>query len=404
MKLSRSALIKAGAAIVILGGGIAAMQLLASSKAEANKVEVEPPVRKVETMVPQFGDIAHVVEGNGMIESAGSLNIYSTATGKVTYSLNNLGSGTYVRKDEILLEIDSRQSENMLNLARAELVKSVASLVPQFKTGNDGLYEKWNNYLDSLGFRKDVIPEIPEITDSREKLLISTYGIYSAYYNVRNAEILLEQHRIISPIDGYISSTGIPVNSFVSSGQSLLTLVDAENLRVSVPLTVDDLNKIDSAGYPEVEILPSIGNGTVLRGNLVSRDMQMERSSQMVNVYVEFVNKDLDPAFAPGNYVDIKIEGKTLINTAALPRYAVLDNSFVYTYENKRLGRKEVVIKAVSNETVFIENTLPSGIEIVTTILQKPLIGMKLSSLADEEAEEAEIASADSGVSNEKDS
>jgi multidrug efflux pump subunit AcrA (membrane-fusion protein) len=403
MKISRSALIKAGAAVVILGGGIAAMQLLASSKAEANKRDVEAPVRKVETVVPAFGDIPYLVDGNGMVESAGSLKVHSTASGKVTFSFNNLTSGTSVEKGDTLLKIDSRQAENTLNLARAELIKTVASLVPQFKTTGDGLYSKWNNYLDALGFQTAVTPEIPGITNSREKLLISTYGIYSAYYNVKNAEIQLEQYTVTAPFDGYISGSGILVESFISAGQPLFTLVDAENLKVAVPLTVDDLNKIDVVGKPDVKIHPSIGNGTVLEGKLVSRDMLMDRSSQMVNVYIEFANPDLDSRFSPGNYVDITIEGKTLFNTAAIPRYAVIDNSFVYTYKDKLLGREDVSIRAVSDDTVFIGNTLPAGTEIVTTILQKPLIGMKLSSLEDEE-ESSEVADADSGENNEKDS
>ncbi|MDA3812294.1 MAG: efflux RND transporter periplasmic adaptor subunit [Spirochaetaceae bacterium] len=398
MKISKAALIKLGAAIVILASGVAAMQILASSKAEANKSEVEAPVRTVETMIPEFRDIPYLVEGNGVVESAGSLQIYSTIPGKVVYSLNNLSSGTSVKKGDILLKIDSRQTGNSLNLARAELIKAVASLVPQFKTSNETLYNKWNLYLNSLNFQAAETPEIPAVTDAREKLLISTYGIYSTYYNVKNAEIMLEQHTIIAPFDGYISSSGILVDSFVNGGQPLMTLVDAENMKVSVPLTVDDLNKVNSNNSPYVEIRPSIGNGTVLIGKLVSRDMIMESSSQMFNVFIEFTNPDLDPRFAPGNYVDIVIEGKTLFNTAAIPRYAVLDNKFVYTYENKLLSKEDVSIKAIFNDTVYIDNTLPPDTEIITTILQKPLIGMKLSSLADEEAESV------SGVSDEKDS
>jgi len=389
MKISKSALIKAGAAIIILGGGIGGMLLLSSSTAEANKREVEPPVRKVETIIPEFSDIPFLVEGNGMVESAGSLNVHSTASGKVVYSHNNLNSGTSVVKDDVLLRIDSRQAENSLNLARAELIKAVASIVPQFKTSSEELYNKWNNYLNSLNFQSGATPEIPEVTNSREKLLISTYGIYSTYYNVKNAEIMLEQHTILSPFDGYISGSGILENSFINAGQGLFTLVDAENMKISVPLTVDELNRIDSNNSPYVEIHPSIGNGTVLIGTLVSRDMLMDSSSQMVNVFIEFTNSDLDPRFAPGNYVDIVIEGRILNDTAAIPRYAVLDNQFVYTYKDGLLGKEDVVIKAISKDTVFIENTLPSDTEIVTTILQKPLIGMKLSSLGEQNEEDS---------------
>lgn len=402
MKFSKTAFIKAGAAVVILGCGIAAMQLLASSKAEANKRDIEPPVRKVETLVPSFGDMAYEVEGNGLVESAGSIRLYAAVPGRVTFSHKGLNEGIYVEKDELLLSIDSRQAGNNLNLARSELVKAVASLVPQFKSGGSELYGKWNRYLASLDFNEDETPELPSVSDSREKLLISTYGIYGAYYNVKNAEIILEQHSLYAPISGYISGQGVPVDSYIGSGQSLLTIIDARNLKISVPLTVDELDRIDSDTFPSVEILSPRDNRRALKGRLVARDMELERTSQMVNVHIEFENPGLDPQFAPGNFVDIRIEGRILKDTAVIPRFAIVDNRYVYTYEEGKLGRRDVSVIAVSEESAYIGNNLPEGTEIVTTILQKPLIGMSLSNI--NEGKEPEVASAAEVIDNEKDS
>lgn len=380
MKINKSALLKAGAAIIILGGGIAAMQLLASTKAEANKREVEPPIRKVETMSPVFGDMAYEVSGNGLVESSGSIPVISTVTGKVLYVKEDLSSGTFVQEDELLVKVDSRQAENTLNLARSELIKAVAALIPQFKSSNPDWYEKWNNYLASIPFGQEPTPSLPLVSNSREKLLISTYGIYNAFYSVKNAEIQLEQHFIYSPIAGYVSGEEILEESFLATGQALFTIIDGENLTVSVPLTVGELNRLNVEESPLVEI-HSPNNRDFLIGKVVSRDAQLERSSQMVNVHIRFSNPKLLADFAPGNYVDLVIEGKVMENTAEIPRHAVQENQFVYTFEEGALGREEVLVKAASGDSLFIGNTLPAGTEIVTTILQKPLIGMKLSSV-----------------------
>ncbi|MCP4294288.1 MAG: efflux RND transporter periplasmic adaptor subunit [Proteobacteria bacterium] len=337
-----------------------------------------------------------------MVESDGLIRIVATTSGKVTYSLNNLKSGTTVEKGELLVAFDSRHAENSLNIARAELVKSVAAFVPQFRAGNISIYEKWNDYLNSLDFSYIETPPLPKITDSREKLLISTYGIYTTFYNVKNAELALENYEVIAPFSGNISGSGILVESFVNSGQPLCTLVDVKNLKVSVPLTVDDLSKIDSSTETKVKISPLAGNGSVLYGKVVSSDSLMDSSSQMIKVFVDFTNPEMDPAFVPGNYVDIEIEGCLLLDAAAVPRHAVVDNRYVYTFEEKKLEKREVSILAVSNNTVFIKNTLPEGSEIITTILKKPLIGMKLSNPVVED--EGKVAEADNGGNNEKDS
>ncbi len=404
MKKSGSVKIVVVSVASILITGAAISFLLASSKVETNVREVKTPLRKVETIIPEFQDIPLLIQGNGIIESAGSINIYSSVSGKVVYSLNNLSNGTSVQKGDILLKIDSRQIENSLFLARSELIKSVASLIPQLKAGSDQkLYQKWNQYLNGLNFISEVTPLIPEIEGSREKLLISTSGIYSGYCNVKNMEIQSENHTIISPFNGYISGKGVLAESYVQQGQELMTLVNAVNMKVSVPLTVDDLKKIDETSKPSARIYSTIGNKGALEGKMVNRDMLMDRASQMVNVFIEFDNPDLDPCFAPGNYIDVVIEGQVLKNSAAIPRHVVMDNSWVYTYDDKILGREEIKIRAVYNETVYIDETLPEGTEIITTILQKPLLGMELS-LMEKGGFGSRLTDRETGSDNEKDS
>lgn len=384
MKISRTTLIRGLAALIILGGGVAAMELLASTKAEAGKHEVEQPVRRVEAMTPRFGDNVYTVRGSGLIESAGSIVLYSTVSGKVTYSLANLLDGTAVEEGQLLLKIDSRQAENNLNLARSELIKAVASLIPQFRTSGNGQYEKWSDYLNSLDFSGKSVPDLPEAADSREKLLAGTYGIYNAFYSVRNAEILLEQYSLYSPMDGYISCKGIVPDSFISAGQPLLTIVDGVNLKISVPLAVEELKRLGSGNGSPAEIFSPRSGGASLAGTLASRDAAVNPGSQSMDVQILFSNVDLDPDFAPGNYVDLQIEGKILRNTASIPRHTLQENSFVYTCEEGRLAKADVIVEAVAGDRVYIGNTLPPGTLIVTTILQKPLPGMKLEVMDNE--------------------
>lgn len=395
---------KIGATVLILLVSSGIMLLLALNKSKTNTREIEPPVRRVETLVPEFTEIPFYIEGSGLIKSSGSVDLYATASGKVVYSLNNLASGTYVEEGDMLLEVDSRLAQNALFLARAGLVSSVSALMPHLRPESDGyLFEKWNNYLYSLNVNSAVTPEIPELSVARELPLLSSYGIYSSYYTVKDAEINLENHRIIAPFSGYISGEGVIVDSSVSIGQKVLTLVDAGNLKLSIPLTIDDLEMLDSESLPiPVDIYPSINNGTVISGQLVRKDVLMESSSQMVNVFIEFENPELDPRFSPGNYVDVVIQGQTMQNTAAIPRHAVIENNYVYIFDDGILAKKPISIRAVSNDMAYIYNTLPEGTEIVTSILQKPLIGMRLSRIGDES--NIEVSDSSNGGENEENS
>ena len=99
-----------------------------------------------------------------------------------------------------------------------------------------------------------------------------------------------------------------------------------------------------------------------------------------MNVYVSFTNEQLNPYFLPGNYVTLKIHGKKLNNVAKIPRYVVDNEDYVYTLEDGNLAKRKVEVVAFQGDVAVIKNTLPNNIQIVTTILQKPLIGMQIKS------------------------
>ena len=87
------------------------------------------------------------------------------------------------------------------------------------------------------------------------------------------------------------------------------------------------------------------------------------------------------PEFLAGNYVNVKIIGKKLENVASIPRHLVDNENFVYTIKDGKLAREKVEIVEIQKGKVIVSNTFNNDLEIVTTILQKPLIGMQIKSL-----------------------
>ena len=110
-------------------------------------------------------------------------------------------------------------------------------------------------------------------------------------------------------------------------------------------------------------------------GKITRKETNLDRNSQTLNVYVSFNNGKMNPYFLPGNYVNLKIEGKHLDNVAAIPRNLLNDDGFVYTIESGKLAKKEVDLITVQGNKAIIKNTV-----LVTTILQKPLVGMEIQS------------------------
>lgn len=372
-------MIKAGSVVGIVILGFLIMSVLGSTEKHSNKREVEPEVRLVETQSVNFGDLVLEIEGNGVVESQRSLNMVSEATGPVMFAKNDLKDGTYVRKGELILEVDSREVENNLFTYRSEFMNALALVLPEIKIENESAYKKWYKYFNSLDIH-EAVPDFPKINDSQEKIKLSGRGIFSKYYAVKNQEILLSKYRITAPFSGYIKSNGIIKGSFVAKGQQLFTLSDAINVEIAVPLLIEEVNLINFSIPPATKIFPNKYQNEVLYGKIYRKETLLNRNSQTLNVYVSFTNRKLNSHFLPGNYVTLKIEGAQLTDVAKIPRYVVDNENHVFTMEDGKLARRKVEVLALQGNYAIIKKASELDMKIVTTILQKPLIGMNIKS------------------------
>jgi membrane fusion protein, multidrug efflux system len=399
MKFNRSIMIKIGAVIGILIVGVLIMFALGSTEKESNKREVEPEVRLVETQSVIFEDIILEIEGNGVIESKKTLNVVSEATGPVLYAKNDLKDGTFVREGELILEIDSREVENNLYTMRSEFINSLALVLPEIKVEDSESYSKWSNYFYNLDIH-ETIPELPDISGSQEKIKLSTRNVFSKFYDVKNQEILLSKYKIVAPFSGYIKSNGIVEGSYVSRGSQLFTLSDAINVEIAVPLLVDEVSLINFSSPPVAKIIPDNHEEEVMYGKIYRKETLLNRNSQTLNIYVSFRNSKLNSYFLPGNYVKVKIEGMELKNVAKIPRYVVDNENFVYTMEDGKLARRKVELVTIQGNYAIIKKSELDDMKIITTILQKPLLGMRVASTNESIELKEEVSNVEDGEQN----
>ena len=377
--MKKQLIIKISSVVIIIAVGFLGMTVLSSSNKHSNERVSKPEARMVNTKAVKFGDHVLRIEGNGVIESQRILNIVSEANGVVLFAKNNLKNGTFVKEGEIILDIDPREVENSLYSLRSSFMNAVASILPDMKIENKQVYQKWFDYFNSIEIKKD-LPELPHITNLQEKMKLSSRDIFTKYYSVKNQEILLSKYKIKAPFDGFITSNGIIENSYISKGQNLFSISDAKNLEIAVPLLVDEINMIDFSRNPAVKIYSDKNSEDFIYGKILRKETNLDRNSQTLNVYVSFHNSSMNPHFLPGNYVNLKIDGKHLENVAAIPRNLVDNDGFVYTMEKGKLAKAEVDLITVQGNKAIIKNTIPENTILVTTILQKPLIGMEIQS------------------------
>ena len=132
-----------------------------------------------------------------------------------------------------------------------------------------------------------------------------------------------------------------------------------------------------------------------LHGRINRKDISLDQNTQTINVYVSFINNKLSSDFLPGNYVEVEIAGKKLSNVTIIPRHIIDNESSVFVIEEGKLAREKIEVLTFQKDNAIVSKSIPSESKLITTILQKPLIGMKIDSINDPELVEEEVA--DSG-------
>ena len=377
--LSKSTWIKIASTTGVILIGFFVMFSLGSTEKHSKHRDVPPEVRLVETESVNFGNIVLEIEGNGVIQSQRTLNFVSEATGIVLLAKNDLKDGTFVGEGETILEVDSREVENTLFTLRSGFMNAIAAVLPEIKIEDTESYDKWYKYFINLDIHKPT-PELPEISNSQEKIKLSGRQIFSKYYAVKNQEILLSKYKIVAPFSGYLKSQGIIEGSFIAKGQQLFYLSDAKNVEIVVPLLVDEFNLINFSKAPTVKVYSDKNEEDILYGKIYRKETTLNRNSQTLNVYVTFTNNNLNPYFLPGNYVSLKIKGKKFFDVAQIPRYVIDNEQFVPTMEDGKLAKQKVDVITIQGDMAIIKHTVSEDMKLVTTILQKPLIGMGIRS------------------------
>lgn len=372
-----------GSAAAILLMGIAAMSILAATKEEAKKKEAPVRIRQVATIPLRYTDHTLQIHGNGSIESQQRLDLVSFVGGEVVYAHDDLKSGLFVSAGDVLLKVDDREAQNHTLQARSGLINAIVSLIPELR-GNAGnaAYEKWSNYLEALNM--ETTPDLPRITNAQERIRVSMHNIFNQHALVKNAEITLDRHTIRAPFDGYIVSDGVIAGTWISPGQVAVSLINPFQLEIAVPLALTELELLADNPMPLAIVTPSEDPSKQLVGTLSRQNAHIDKHSQTVTIHIELSNLDLDPAFLPGNYMDVHIQGNLLKDVAVLSRDVVAPGPYVYTMEDSLLARHPVTIVASEGDSIIIANTgVETGTQIITTLMQSPIVGMRVAPFED---------------------
>lgn len=344
---------------------------------KAQKIENKTSFQKLSVQAAEVKnkDQKLLIDLSGKLVAKNRIDIFSEVSGVLLS--NSFREGKRFSKGQVLARIDDSELRATVKSQKSVLLNSVAQILPDIAIDFPNEIDKWKAFHAAIDFDKS-LPLLPEISNDKLKMFISSRNVFSNYFSIKAQEVRLAKHVIKAPFSGSLSSTDINTGTLVRAGQRIGSFIQPNAYELEASVSLDDLKFIDVG---RVVTLSSAELDKTWAGKVLRINEQLDPSTQSVKVYVG-VN---DPTLKEGQYLTAIVEGVTLNNVVSIPRSLLVGKTEIYLIENDSVLTKEninVVYKGT--EWMYVRN-LEDGTKYLNQTISSVHEGMIVTVLNNEE-------------------
>lgn len=211
----------------------------------------------------------------GKIATNDSINITSNISGKISEISTDIGQN--VKPGDTVIKLDTDELQRKLNKAQSDL------------TNAQNLASDKNS---------------PDATKSSENALQYQSQLINAQSDVDTLQSYIDDSTIKSPIEGTVSSRNVNPGDMVTAGQTLISIINTNNLYVNAYAPVRILNQI-RVGQSVIIKVPDISNDE-LTGKIAVINSKVDSKSSDVLVKVTIDKKN--SLLKPGMFAEIGLK------------------------------------------------------------------------------------------------
>ena len=281
----------------------------------------EDPLPVVNVVHPVAGPNMLTVAATGSVDVRNRVALTPQVTGRVVSISPSLVVGGTFKAGEQLLLIDPRDFQLAAEAAEADVATAESDLKLE-QARSDAARA---NY-DLLHPGEEVpalVARVPQIAQAEARLA-------AARARQRVAALDLERTAFSLPFDGTVTRTSAEVGQLLTRGQSFGEVFAEDAIEVVVPVSSDDLKRLD----------PAVGRRARIRGPYRTFDAVVEKVSAELDSRTRFATLYLkvtgEPP-VPGTFVDVEIDGPVFDDTFLLPDSAEQANDRVWIVANGEL-------------------------------------------------------------------
>ncbi len=377
---------------VILAAGWYGFTLLSSGVEKEPEPEKKRQVLRTRVQDLEVSDYPVVIRTNAVVQAHNEVTLSSQVTGRVVRVSPSFEAGAYFDEGEVLVEIDPRDFENALSIAKSEL-SAANSTLTLAKLVEERKLKLVKSNAVSQG-------EVDAATASREQ---AEANVELAASRVEQAKLQLQRTKIKAPFDGRVNTKLIGLGQVAGANNPLGEVFAIDYVEVRLPISGQQRDFLELPEFADDEPLEvTLRDGirqasdTIWKGRIVRTEGVLDENSRdlfaIARVDDPFGRKTDMPPLRIGQPVIASIQGTTLKDVMALPRAAVRQLDRIVLVDPKDQTLRPMSVQAVwsdAEHVVVRASAIPRGMWLATTTLAYSPEGAKVEIIPEPGASEA---------------
>jgi len=379
--------------LAILGIGVIITVLIFSTEPEAKRegASIETAIL-VDVVTVQKGSFEPIIVATGTVQPIEDVILSPLVPGQVVRRDKAFTPGGFVKKNQVLLQIDPSDYRNALELRRSEFLQSQTTLTTEM--GRQQIAEQDLELItnDSLFGDNPLSEEERQLVLRKPQLDAVKATIGGTKASVNQARLNLERTTIRAPFDAHILSQNVTKGSLVAQGDDLGRIVGTDAYWVLATVPVSKLqwlsfpNDDSDKGAPvRIENSSAWADDAYREGFLDRQIGALDGQTRLARVLIRVTDplattQELKgrPKLMIGTFVEVNIQADAVENVVKLNRDYVRSNETVWVMKDAKLEIRKVDIVLTDDTHAYIRDGLEDDEKVVITDLSTVSNGVEL--------------------------
>ena len=391
--------------LAIIGGGLLVTALIFSTEPEAQQEGASlETAMLVDVTTIKKGTFEPRVVATGTVQPVEDVNLSPLVSGQVIRRDPSFTPGGFVKKNQVLLQIDPADYRNTLELRKSEYMQSQTTLDTEMGRQEIAVQDLQLITDDSLFGDNPLSEDERELVLRKPQLNAVKANIGAAKAAVDQAQLNLERTTIRAPFDAHILSQNVTNGSLVAQGDILGRIVGTKEYWVVATVPVSKLqwlsfpdNDSEKGASVRIENASAWPDDAYREGYLDRQIGALDGQTRLARVLIkvtdplattsEFEGK---PKLMIGTFVEVSIQADAIPNIVRLNRDYVRSNETVWVMKEGKLEIRNVEIVLTDDTYAYIRKGLEDNEKVVITDLSTVSNGIGLRTASDAMDQEME--------------